>query len=114
MTIFSILLSSVFLLGLLAPSNVVDPIRLHHAWPKYLGGAFVQTFQALPKSIHDAYHSGLDKLLPRQWGKTYYDNLSAAARKQLEQDLAAYAKAFDAKYGTTLWEAMLRNGFSGL
>jgi hypothetical protein len=87
--------------------------QLHHPWPKYLGGPSKQALEQLPKSVHDAYHSGLDKILPRQWGTKYYDGLSGAARQQMQQDLAAYTKAFDAKYGTSLSQSMLNNGFSG-
>ena len=87
--------------------------HLHHAWPKYLGGPSKQVLERLPKSVHDAYHSGLDKILPRQWGTKYYDNLSDAARRQMERDLADYTKAFDSKYGTKLWQSMLDNGFPG-
>lgn len=61
--------------------------------------------------MHDAFHSGLDKILPRQAGTAYYEALSPAARTQALQDLAAYTKAFDAKNGTNLYEAMVREGF---
>jgi len=101
-----------------ASESSVAPIRgvshLHHAWPKYLGGPLKQDLVKLPKAVHDSFHSGLDKILPRQWGKSYYDDLGTAGRKQLELDLAAYTKAFDAKYGTNLWQSMLNNGFPGL
>jgi hypothetical protein len=95
-----------------APKGAIT--HLHHAWPKYLGGPAKQALERLPKTVHNAYHSGLDKILPRQWGAKYYDNLSAVARKQMERDLADYTKAFDAKYGTNLWQSMLDNGFPGL
>ena len=85
--------------------------HLHHAWPKYLGGPSKQVLVKLPKAVHDAFHSGLDKILPRQWGKNYYDNLGAAGRRQMLEDLDAYTKAFDAKYNTNLWQSMLNNGF---
>ena len=88
--------------------------HLHHAWPKYLGGPSKQDLVKLPKPVHDAFHSGLDKILPRQWGKNYYDNLGAAERMQMLGDLDAYTKAFDAKYNTNLWQSMLNNGFPSL
>jgi hypothetical protein len=90
-----------------------DAIRLHHAWPKYLGGAAKQDLAPLSKSLHDAFHSGLDKILPRQWGSAYYESLGPAARQQILQDLGAYTKGFDAKYGTQLYDALIRNGFPG-
>jgi RHS repeat-associated protein len=87
--------------------------QLHHAWPKYLGGPAKQALVELQKSLHDAYHSGLDKILPRQWGKSYYDNLTGQALEQAQRDLASYTQAFDAKYGTQLYESMIKNGFVG-
>ena len=88
-----------------------DAVRFHHPWPMYLGGKTQQILEALPKAIHDAYHSGLDKILARQKGAAYYAALSPAARAEALQDLAAYTKAFDAKYGTKLYDAMVREGF---
>jgi hypothetical protein len=88
------------LTGTAAPVSGI--IHLHHAWPKFLGGPSKQVLERLPKSLHGAYHSGLDKILPRQWGKNYYDTISDAARKQMKRDLADYTKTFDAKYGTNL------------
>jgi hypothetical protein len=87
--------------------------HLHHSWPKYLGGPAKQDLVRLPKHIHDAFHNGLDKILDRRLGSAYYDGLTGAARTRLEQQLASFTKQFDARYGTSLWEAMLRNGFPG-
>jgi hypothetical protein len=42
-----------------------DAVRFHHPYPKYLGGEVQQILEPLPKSVHDAFHSGLDKILPR-------------------------------------------------
>jgi hypothetical protein len=83
----------------------------HHPWPKYLGGPAKQDLAKLPESLHKSYHSGLDKILPRQRGTAYYDNLGPQAKQQLIHDLAAYTKAFDAKYGTRLYDSMVSNGF---
>ncbi len=87
--------------------------HLHHTWPKYLGGPTKQDLVRLPKNIHDAYHRGLGGILDRRRGAEYYDALSAAARKLIEQKLAKFTKEFDAQYGTKLWEAILKNGFPG-
>jgi hypothetical protein len=46
-----------------------------------------------------------------QNGTAYYEGLTGAAQKQALQDLAAYTKAFDAKYGTKLYNAMIKEGF---
>lgn len=43
----------------------------------------------------------------------YYDSLSGAALKQMQQDLATYTSAFDAKYGTSLFQSMVNDGFPG-
>jgi len=83
----------------------------HHPWPKYLGGPAKQDLAKLSESLHKSYHSGLDKILPRQRGTAYYENLNAQAKQQLIRDLAAYTKAFDNKNGTRLYDSMLRNGF---
>ncbi|MEO7325357.1 MAG: RHS repeat-associated core domain-containing protein [Dokdonella sp.] len=94
-----------------ATDAVQEAARLHHSWPKYLGGEAEQDLVSLSKSMHDAYHSGLDKILPRQWGTPYYESLGQEAKQQVLSDLAAYTKAFDAKNGTQLYNAMLKNGF---
>ena len=72
-----------------------------------------QILEPLPKAVHDAFHSGLDKILPRQAGTAYYEKLSATARRQLLKDLRDYTRAFDAKYGTKLYDAMSREGVPG-
>ena len=72
-----------------------------------LGGPSKQDLVRLPNHIHNAYHKGLDRILDRRLGSAYYDGLSGPARKRLEQQLASFTKAFDAQYGTRLWEAML-------
>jgi hypothetical protein len=61
--------------------------------------------------LHDAFHGGLDKILPGQWGTAYYEKLGPAPRQRMVEDLGAYTKAFDAEYGTQLYDALLRNGF---
>jgi hypothetical protein len=85
--------------------------ELHHPWPKYLGGAVKQELVSLPKSLHYAFHSGLDGYLPKWRGTTYYERLGPAERQQALEDLAAYTKEFDAKNGTKLYDALLKNGF---
>jgi hypothetical protein len=87
--------------------------ELHHAFPQYLGGAVKQELVALSRSLHLEYHLGLDKILPRKHGAAFYAALGPEARAQMLQDLGAYTKWFDAKYGTKLYEAMARNGFGG-
>ncbi len=86
-------------------------VDLHHAWPKYLGGAVDQDLIPLNSAIHDKFHAGLDKILPRQLGTAYYNSLSSTARQQVLSDLANYTKNFDAMYGTQIYQAMINNGF---
>ena len=90
------------------PSQAAD--RLHHAWPQYLGGLAKQSLQKLSKELHDLYHSGLDKVLPRQikGGATaYYASLSGAEQSRNFQKLMEYTKAFDAAHGTGHWRAIV-------
>jgi len=82
--------------------------HFHHAWPKYLGGPAKQQFEKLPKWVHDSYHSGLDKILPRHVGGKHYAGRSAAEKAADMQALKNYTQDFDKKYGTNLWEAFLR------
>jgi hypothetical protein len=93
------------------PTQAAEAVRLHHAWAKYLGGAEKQDLVPLSKALHDAYHSGLDKILPRKWGTAYYDGLKGAARLRMYELLRDYTKAFDSQYGTKLFKAMRKEGF---
>jgi RHS repeat-associated protein len=94
-------------------------IRFHHPWPMYLRGKIQQILEPLPKDVHDAYHNGLDKFLPRQAsdgvnrGKAVYDNMSDADIREVFRKLEAYTKDFDVKNNTHLWDAMRREGFPG-
>jgi hypothetical protein len=88
-----------------------DAVRFHHPLPQYLGGQYQQILEPLPKGLHDSFHSGLDKVLPRKWGTEYYERLKPAARQQAMQDLADYTRAFDSVHGTQLYDAMVREGF---
>jgi hypothetical protein len=49
--------------------------------------------------------------LPRQAGTDYYSGLPADAQAQVLQALKTYTQAFDAQYGTQLYDAMVREGF---
>lgn len=96
-----------------AAKGTADAVRFHHPFPQYLGGKFQQLLEPLPKSLHDAYHSGLDKVLPRQikGGATeFYGSLSAAEKATNMQKFEAYTKAFDKTHGTNLWEGAVREG----
>jgi hypothetical protein len=84
---------------------------LHHAYPKYLGGPVKQQLVALSRDIHQLYHVGLDAIAPRRAGATFYAALKPEARAALFGRVAAYTKAFDAQYGTHIYDAMIREGF---
>jgi hypothetical protein len=87
-----------------------SPPRLAEV-PRWSQGS--RSLQRVPNSVHDTYHGGLDKILPRQRGTAYYENLGPAARQQMQRDLADYTKAFDTKNGTQLYDSMTRNGILG-
>jgi hypothetical protein len=88
-----------------------DSVHFHHPYPMYLGGHEKQILEPLPKSLHDAYHRGLDAFLPRRKSKAFYDNLSPVARGLMLRKLGEYTKSFDAKNGTNLFDAMAREAF---
>jgi RHS repeat-associated protein len=83
-----------------------NPIRLHHPWPKYLSELEDQTLVALPKDVHDAYHAGLDKVLPRKWTTEFYRFVSPEEQAANFEKFRQYTERFDAQYGTQLWEAV--------
>ena len=82
--------------------------RLHHAWPQYLGGPYKQELEQLPKALHDKYHSGLDKILPRQWDSDYYRGVSPQQQAENFGKFLNYTEAFDQKYGTHLVDALMK------
>lgn len=86
-------------------------IEEHHAWPKYLGGPVRQELVKMPTSLHKKYHELLDKIADRRKTKEYFDNLSKEERAALDSAFAELTKEFDKRYGTNLWDAVLRNGF---
>jgi RHS repeat-associated protein len=96
-----------------AGKTALEAVQFHHAWPKYLGGRVQQILEPLPKSLHKAFHQGLDDLFPRWKGTKHYESLSPSAQRQMLQDLGDYTKAFDKKHGTQLYDAMIREGFLG-
>jgi len=55
--------------------------------------------------------NGLHCLNERNQTLGLCSNLTGAVRKQLYEDVATYIKAFDAKNGTKIYEAMVKEGF---
>jgi hypothetical protein len=88
-----------------------DAIHEHHPWPMYLGGAVKQEVVSLPRSLHLEFHMGLDEYLPRRKTTAYYESLGPIERQEALQQLAKHTKEFDAKHGTKLYDALLKNGF---
>lgn len=80
--------------------------QLHHPWPQYLGGPFRQKLAELPRWMHALYHGSLDKLLPRQMGSDFYNNLSNADQSLNLLRLIEYTRAFDRMYGTNLLQSL--------
>ena len=78
----------------------------HHPWPKYLGGPPKQKLEQLPTELHQTYHGGLDRLLPRQRSAKFYRRLSGVEQAVNFEKFRKYTQAFDAKYGTKLWDAV--------
>jgi hypothetical protein len=78
----------------------------HHPWPMYLGGPLKQKLETLPRPLHEAYHGGLDAMLPRQWGTEYYRYLTPLEQAENFEVFRLYTEAFDAKHGTSLWDAV--------
>jgi RHS repeat-associated protein len=85
----------------------------HHPWPKYLGGAVKQQLSNIDRTLHRAYHTGLDRLFPRTAPAGTYRNLTGEARQAMLNRLGTYTRQFDRQYGTNLYDAMNRPGFSG-
>lgn len=86
--------------------------QFHNPYPMYLGGSYEQLLESLDDDLHDIYHSGLDLLLPRgarPAGK--FKALTGAARQDICRDFKEYTKMFDQLYGTSLWDAALRERF---
>ena len=92
----------------------------HHSIPKYLGGPVVQKELAkLAANQHQAFHSGLQYIFPTTgkarsgvaYSTAYYRSLKPATLRQIHNQMAVYTRAFDAKYGTKIWDVMVRNGF---
>jgi hypothetical protein len=80
----------------------------HHPWPKYLGGPEKQSLETLSESLHKLYHKGLDQLLPRWRSADYYRGLSPTQQAKNFEILRKYTQAFDAKYRTQLWDAIMQ------
>lgn len=86
----------------------------HHAWPKYLGGPEEGPLISLDKHLHDIYHSGLDKVLPRipknllpdETATEYYAKLSSAEKAKNLDILKRYTLDFDIVFGTKISDVL--------
>jgi len=109
-------LATGILLATTEPLNDDEHITLpkthgHHPWPKYLGGAVKQSLTNLPADLHIQYHRELNEVAPTKPGSSHYENLSASQKEKVFRDVLEKIRAFDAEYGTHLYEDMLKNGF---
>lgn len=84
-------------------------LRWHHPLPMYLGGPVKQRLVPLAPQMHNAYHSGLDKLLPRRLGGTFYQNAPRSSQELNRQILIDFTNRFDNYYGTDLSDALKRS-----
>jgi hypothetical protein len=81
-------------------------IDQHHSWPMYLTGPIKQALVKLRRTVHQTFHMGLDRLLPRQLGKAFYASLRGKARKEMLRKLLDYTRGFDKKFGTKITRAL--------
>ena len=93
------------------PAQKITPEVGHHPWPKYLGGPPKQSLEKVEPPLHNKYHGLLDKVLPRQAGRKFYESLPAESRQQMMNNLREFTKEFDSLFGTKFHDGMLRNGF---
>jgi hypothetical protein len=63
----------------------------------------------MPRELHQAYHNGLDKVLPRWQGTDYFRNLSPTQQAENFEKLRKYTQAFDKAHKTKLWDAIKKN-----
>ena len=82
----------------------------HHVWPKYLGGPEDGPLETLDERLHQLFHAGLDRVLPRtaKGGQEYYASLSEAQKIENIKSLLRYTRDFDVTYGTKVYEKLLQ------
>ncbi|MGA8515526.1 MAG: RHS repeat-associated core domain-containing protein, partial [Burkholderiaceae bacterium] len=103
--------------GIALKAKIADELvggitNAHHAWPKYLGGAEAQDLVELPKTLHQAYHAGLDKIAPRWEGAAGFNALSVNEQAQRLLNFQTYTQWFDKAFGTNVMGAAQRAGFA--
>jgi hypothetical protein len=65
----------------------------------------LQQLVRLPTNLHQLYHAGLNKILPRAWSAEFYTKLPIGAKEQIVYLLGTYTRAFDRTHGTKTYEA---------
>ncbi|HVN54237.1 MAG TPA: hypothetical protein VMT46_07895, partial [Anaerolineaceae bacterium] len=87
---------------------LVGRIQGHHSLPKYLLGPENQKLYGLNEDLHRLYHDQLDEILPRRFGKDYYEEMLNSPEKQAKvyEFLREFNKYFDKTNGTHTYEAL--------
>jgi hypothetical protein len=86
----------------------LEVVNDHHAWPKYLGGPEAGPLIGLDEQLHQLFHAGLDKLLPRNKGTAYYAAFSDAEKLKNIKILKDYARSFDIDYKSRIYETLMK------
>jgi len=86
----------------------IEVVNDHHAWPKYLGGPKKGPLIPVDERLHQLFHAGLDKILPRSLGAEYFAHLSEAEKIKNINMLKNYARDFDIDYHTRIYDTLMK------
>ena len=67
-----------------------------------------RTTIGLEEKLHQAFHSALDKVLPRKPGAQYYAGLSPAQKAKNIETLKQVARDFDIDFKTKIYNRLLQ------
>ena len=89
---------------------------LHHAFPKYLGGAIAQTRAKMPQSLHQKFHAALDRWMNGKYSRfKSADFFKTMDPQQIISDLRKFYETADggifAKYLPDFERALRESGF---
>ena len=86
----------------------VKSTQEHHPWPKYLGGPKKQPLYTMDTKLHEAYHTGLDKIFSRFDGSKVWSELTPEQQREIITSLQHYNLNFDQVNGTNTFNAIER------